>query len=109
MTIIKLQPAAYIDNIYEGGYVGTKLPYPFFVNEDGNVGRQDFWRGAIVRVIGFQRDLAKMQIDVRWVEAIDDLSKVIGMYLVTSDENATYGVHQTAIIEAEVLTEGEAK
>lgn len=29
------------------------LPYPFFINEDGIVGRQDFWKGSPLILIGF--------------------------------------------------------
>lgn len=106
MTVIEIQPAPYIDNIYEGGHEGTKLPYPFFVNEDGTIGNQSFWRGDPFRVVGFQRDLAKHQIDVWWDEVAKDPAKAVGLYVVTSDKDlihtadATYNVHETAIIKA---------
>ena len=29
------------------------LPYPYFVSEDGMVGRQDFWKGNPKKFIGF--------------------------------------------------------
>lgn len=29
------------------------LPYPFFINADGNVGRQDFWKGRPLKLVGF--------------------------------------------------------
>ncbi len=32
------------------------LPYPFFVDEDGMVGRQDFWKGNPKKFIGFSEE-----------------------------------------------------
>lgn len=30
-----------------------QMPYPYFIEEDGNVGRQDFWKGEPLKLIGF--------------------------------------------------------
>ena len=30
-----------------------KQPYPFFIFEDGTIGRQDFWKGTPERLLGF--------------------------------------------------------
>lgn len=116
MTVIEIQPAPYIDHITNDGHECTKLPYPFFVNEDGTIGNQGFWRGEPFRVVGFQRDLAKHQIDVWWDEVAEDPTKAVGLYVVTSNRDlahtadATYGVHETAIIKVVAHdTEGDEK
>lgn len=41
---IKLQPKERPD---------MTLPYPFFIDEKGNVGRQDFWKGEPLKLVGF--------------------------------------------------------
>lgn len=101
--VIKLQPAEFIDNISDGGHVGTKLPYPFYVNEAGEVANQEFWRGDPLRVVGFQRDLARHEVDLWWNDAFADPERCVGMYLVTADNRGGMGVHQTAIASVEVL------
>lgn len=30
-----------------------KMPYPYFINEAGEVGRQDFWKGSPLKLVGF--------------------------------------------------------
>jgi hypothetical protein len=103
MRLVKLQPAPFVDAISVDGHVGTKLPYPFFVTEAGDVEGQDFWRGDPLQVVGFQRDLAVQRIDLWWVDAVKDPQKAVRMYLVTTDANGGMGVHQTAIATVEVL------
>lgn len=98
--MFKIQPAAYTDQIKDGHQM-TKLPYPFYADEDGTIGQQDLWQGDPSRVIGFQRDLAKNQIDLWWADAVKNTDQVVGMYLVTEDKAGHYGVHQTAITSIE--------
>jgi hypothetical protein len=101
--LIKLQPAEFIDNISDDGHIGRKLPYPFYITEAGYVEGQDFWRGDPIRVVGFQRDLARMEIDLWWSDAVREPHSAIGMYLVTTDAKGGMGVHQTAIASIEVI------
>lgn len=101
MKVYTIQTAPFVDNMV-AGHEMTKLPYPFFVNEDGTVQRQDFWAGKVARVAGFQRDLATMQVDVSWEQAKADVQTVVGLYLVTSDATGWYGVHETAIASVKV-------
>lgn len=63
-----------------------QLPYPFFVREDGRVERQDFWRGKVFRVIGFQASLNKMTVDLFWHDAVRNPEKATGMYVVLADD-----------------------
>lgn len=104
--IFKIQPSEFIDNMWEGGHVGTKLPYPFFVDEKGMIDGQDFWNGDPYRVIGFQKDLAVHKVNLWWNDAVKDPSQVVGMYLVTANKKGDFGVHQTAVSSIELLTPG---
>jgi hypothetical protein len=92
VKIIKLQPSAKIDGLTADGQEMTQLPYPFYVKEDGSLfDPTGFWKGHVDRVVGFQRDSAKQQVDLWWDHAVKDPQKAVGMYLVTSgnarDEN----------------------
>lgn len=101
--IFKIQPSEFIDNMWEGGHVGTKLPYPFFVDEKGMVENQDLWNGDPYRVIGFQKDLAVQEIDLRWNDATKDPSRAVGMYLVTANKKGDFVTHETAVRSIEVV------
>lgn len=95
--VLRVQPSDFTDQITGDGAELTKRPYPFFVRKDGSVGRQDFWAGLVVRVVGFQRDLAVAAVDLSWTEAWADPARAVGMYLVTSNESGEWSTHQTAI------------
>lgn len=100
--LIRLQPSEFVDNIRDGHEM-TKLPYPFFVSEDGVIGSQDFWKGDPARVIGFQKDLAVQQIDLWWSDVVEDPQQAVGMYLVTSNAEGTWGTHSMAISDVSVV------
>jgi hypothetical protein len=106
--VVRIQPDSFIDNLWgttdEGMVEGRRLPYPFFVTEKGEVLRQDIWAGKVLKVVGFQRDLAKNQIDLWWHEAFVNPDRCLGMYVVTRDRDGGMSVHTTAISEYEVLT-----
>lgn len=95
MTTFKIQPEEQADH---------KLPYPYFADESGAVGRQDVWKGNPTQVIGFQSDAGVMQIDLLWEDAIQDPDLVSGMYLVTADANGDFGTHPTPVESLEVVT-----
>lgn len=103
MKVIKIQPSNFVDNISDNGEEQTKLPYPFFVNEDGSVRNQEFWRGAVSRVVGFQKDHNVQQIDLWWSGAVTDPQKTVGMYLVTADDHGAFSTHDTAVMSAEEM------
>jgi hypothetical protein len=95
--VLRVQPASYVDQIIDGQEF-TKQPYPYFVEEDGSVQRQDFWQGSVARVIGFQRDLAVQTIDLLWAAAVkSDPECLTGLYLVTEDSDGRWSTHNTAV------------
>lgn len=101
--VLCIQPAAYTDQIVDGQEL-TKLPYPYFVEADGTVQRQDVWQGTVARVIGFQRDLAVPEISLLWSAAVkSDLECLVGLYLVTSDSDGEWGTHHTAVESVTVV------
>ena len=73
------------------------------MNEEGQVGNQEFWQGNPVRVVGFQKDLARHQIDLWWTDAYEAPEKIVGMYLVAVDNQSNMGVYDTAIVSAEIM------
>lgn len=92
--------------IQQGMAADFSLPYPFHVFEDGRVDRQDFWKGRVARVIGFQADLNEKTIDLFWADAVNDPQRAVGMYVVTADTNgynAKWSVWRSAIRDVSVI------
>lgn len=98
----RIQPAERPDAMSSDGHVGYQLPWPVIANADGSVwGAHDHWCGKVTRVIGFQKDHAKQTLDLGWSGFLLDPQQAVGMYLVTSDKNGTWGVHDTAVSTVE--------
>lgn len=113
MTYFKIQLARYTDAFSPTGPDGeltelTKLPLPFFAAEkDGRIARQDVWMGTMVRVVGFVADLDRQEVDLFWAAAVKDPAKVVGMYLVTADENNDMVTHLTAVDSFDPVADSE--
>jgi hypothetical protein len=103
---VKIQTAPFTDHIASDGTPLSKLPYPFYVDPDGGVQRQDVWQGKPKRVVGFQKDLAVQQIDLWWRKALEDPQQAVGMYLVTENADGQFWTHNTAVDSVEVLHHG---
>lgn len=102
-TVTRIQMAPEIDGIDEINgelHSRSRLPYPFYVNDEGYVQLQDFWQGMVYKVIGFQNHPAIQKIDLWWGD-VKEPADMIGKYLVTSDKDGNWGTFPTAVIEAE--------
>lgn len=89
MSTITLQPGNTADGTYD---VHQPLPYPYHVDaETGLVGRQEFWKGAPFRVLGFQREATRQQVDLWWIDVPADPDQVVGMYPVLLDTSSGEG------------------
>lgn len=58
------------------------LPYPYFIDEQGFVGRQDFWKGEPYRLIAFNSECVQGvgKRMVRFDEFLADPQLAVGMY-----------------------------
>jgi hypothetical protein len=92
MEIITIQPGQ--------ESIRDSRPYPFHVNATGNVQRQDFWKGKVSWVVGFQRDAEKQTIDHTWAEVWAKPELAVGLFVVTSDEDDKWSTHVNAIESA---------
>jgi hypothetical protein len=104
--IMMFQPSEFVDQIVDGHEM-TKLPYPYYVHVDGTIGRQDFWRGDPIRVVGFVADSARQEVDLWWTEAEKDPHQALGMYLITADAEEIWSTHETAISTVKVINGNE--
>ncbi len=56
------------------------LPYPFFIDEKGRVGRQDFWKGKPLRLIGFSKTPQTGTLDIYLREFLSNPKLAIKKY-----------------------------
>jgi hypothetical protein len=59
---------------------GGPRPYPYHVQPDGRIARQDFWRGTPAQLAGFQRNLRRNQVDLLCDAFLADPEQAIGMF-----------------------------
>lgn len=85
---------------------GLTLPKPYFVDAEGMIGRQDYWKGAPTRLIGFQRDLAVMTVDLEHGLFFDHPDAAIGLYPVFEDARGNMSTLQAPIASTRRHTPG---
>lgn len=57
------------------------LPYPYHINpKNGDVDRQDFWRGDPSRLIGFQRTASFQSVSLWLEDFVADPQQAVGMF-----------------------------
>ena len=75
------------------------LPYPYFIDKEGSVGRQDFWKGKPFKLIGFspipEQEFDKRQINLS--EFLESPQKAIGMYPIFMYKNKDWYTYQDKI------------
>jgi hypothetical protein len=83
-----------VANTLTGEYdVHKPLPYPFHIDDDGSVLRQDFWRGEPARLLGFQ-STQEHRVDLfahEWLATTDEAPE--GWYPVFQDSDGGIWAH----------------
>lgn len=88
-TLISIQPGNTSDGTYD---VHQPLPYPFHVDAaTGEVDRQDFWKGQPFRVIGFQVEADRQEVDLLWEDAAAAPDRIVGMFPILLDTSGGEG------------------
>lgn len=85
---IKIQPAERPD---------MTLPYPYFIESGGYVGRQDFWEGNPYKLLGFNDTSKVGDIKLSFEEFWKKPEKAIGMYPVFSTAQDEWWTYKDAI------------
>jgi hypothetical protein len=85
------------------------LPYPYFIDEKGKVGRQDFWKGDPATLIGFVRSLQSQDMALSVPNFIEEPKKAIGLFPVFADKNDKWTTYGDAIESANPVTGGGRK
>ncbi len=75
---IKIQPAEMLDRT---------LPYPYFIDKDGLIGRQDFWKGKPYKLLGFSKMPKTGSMKLSFKDFWKEPKKAIGMYPVFTDKD----------------------
>lgn len=82
-----------------------RLPYPFFIEENGNVGRQDFWRGKPLRLQGFNptRVSGVVEGTIGLEDFFKDPQRAVGMYPIMEHEGGDFFTYGDPIESVEKL------
>jgi hypothetical protein len=90
-----------VANEKDGSYnVHKPLPYPFHIDADGSVLRQDFWKGEPSRLIGFQENADVQKVDLlaeTWLASDDEAPE--GWYPVFMDDDGGFWNHAYPIMK----------
>lgn len=76
---------------------GAVRPYPYFVNSDGLVERQDFWRGTPHKLVGFCKKRGTGELDLPLFDFLESPQKAVGMYPVFENKNGEWGTYGSPI------------
>ncbi len=98
----KIQTAPKTDHITGDGTELTQRPYPIVCDDWGNV----VGLPTVSRVVGFVRDLARMEVDFSWHEvAARHIAEdeVVGMYVVIQAPDGHWATLMTAVETFETL------
>lgn len=74
------------------------LPYPFHVDEFGFVGRQDFWRGDPIRLVGFVEDSDSFDVALDVEDFLVDPDAAVGMHPVLADRNGDFATYSGPVV-----------
>lgn len=96
-TLITFQPSEFVDRVTEDGAELTKLPYP--VHAWADTGRIPQGVGGTPgrRIVGFQRDLNRQQIDASWATIAYHPEDAVGMYVILENLDGSYSSLTTAV------------
>lgn len=80
------------------------LPYPFFIDAKGKVGRQDFWKGEPYMLIGFnpKRVTGPIKGTIDFREFLKEPTKCIGMYPIFAHKNGEWFTYNDPIERVKV-------
>lgn len=91
---IKLQPK---------GKPAGALPYPFFIDEDGFVLRQEFWRGKPYKLLGFNDTPKAGDIKLMRKEFMFYPQAAVAMYPVFKDATDNWYTYDLPIEAVKVI------
>ena len=92
----------YIARIQQKTGKDLKQPYPYFISEDGLVGRQDFWNGVPHRLLGFNNKPIPGEISLPFNEFKKDIQKAIGLYPVFEDKNGDIRTYTVPVVNVKL-------
>lgn len=79
-----------------------KLPYPYWINADQTIGRQDFWEGRPYMLIGFANDYVPGEIDLSFADFWANPKLAVGKHPVFSDKKHNWFTAEQIIDRVQV-------
>lgn len=82
------------------------MPYPFFIEPDGSVGKQEFWKGDPAKLIGFAKRIDRHEITLPFAKFWKQPGRCLGMYPVFADSKDEWSTYGDVIASIDVDEEG---
>lgn len=79
------------------------LPYPFFIDENRKVGRQDFWKGKPLKLIGFSKKSEAGKIDVYFRDFWEKPKVAIKKYPILEWKDKSWHTYTDPIEHIEII------
>ncbi|HWO60242.1 MAG TPA: hypothetical protein VNO31_09435 [Umezawaea sp.] len=85
------------------------LPYPWFIDSDGMVGRQDKWKGAPTQLIGFVVGAENpTAVDLLFEDFVDSPDTAVGMFPVFAHSDGSFNTYLHRRIDTVTKRDTEA-
>lgn len=89
----------YIARIQQKTFEDLRQPYPYFIEENGLVGRQEFWNGKPYELLGFNRTTKTGEISSPFKEFKKDINAAIGMFPVFKSKTGMIETHTNPVVK----------
>lgn len=73
------------------------MPYPYHIEPDGKVARQDFWKGRPLKLLGFNKTNQTGDISLMRSEWMKNPKRAIGMFPVFANKGDEWTTSRVAI------------
>lgn len=85
--LVRIQPA----NTESGEYdVHVPQPYPYYIDAEGKVAEQEFWKGDPLQLIGFQDRADRQKLNITFKQFWDDPTVAEGRFPVFLQGSGTF-------------------
>jgi hypothetical protein len=76
---------------------GLQLPYPYHIDSIGMVGRQEFWKGEPLKLVGFSDVPINGEIHLMFTDFWSDPEKAVGRFPVFMHKNGDWFTYTSPI------------
>jgi hypothetical protein len=92
----------YIARIQQETGDDLKQPYPYFISDEGFVGKQEFWKGRPHELLGFNDVPEPDKVSLLFEEFKKNIETAIGKYPVFRNKDGTIETYIIPVVKAKL-------